>query len=196
MEIAQAVGVTGAAVRKDLAWVSATGPDRDTRVGHAGVGYDCALLMDRIRGIIGTNRPWTAVLVGCGNIGRALLAYGGFVGQGFEIAAVFDGQKGVVGRVVGRLTVQPMSELRKSVRSTKATIGIIAVPRSAAQTVATQLCNAGVRGILNFAPMRLAVSEGVAVTNIDVNVALEQLALNISLRADGKRPPRETGGAL
>ena len=85
------------------------------------------------------------------------------------------------GKRIGTLAVQPMSTLRKVIRTNRVTIGILAVPRLAAQNVATQLCEAGIRGILNFAPMRISVTPGVSVTNIDMSVALEQLSMDISI---------------
>ena len=182
-EIADAVGVSSAVVRKDLALAIGGGRSATPRIGHAGVGYDCETLAGRIRSIVGKDHAWRAVLVGCGHIGRALLGYGGFAENGFEIVGVFDRQPSVVGKVAGRLKVQPMADLRRTIRTTGAEIGIIAVPREAAQAVATDLAAAGVRGILNFAPMRLALVEDVPVANIDVSVALDQLALDISSQA-------------
>ena len=188
--LGEALGYSSAQVRKDLAWVVHV---RGTSEGgQAGVGYDCASLLEAIRAVIGTDRPWSTLLIGAGNIGRALLGYGGFTSQGFRIFAVLDGDERVVGKKIGSFIVQPMSVLRKCVRTNRVTIAMLAVPRTAAQEVASQLCAAGVRGILNFAPVRLAVTEGVSVTNVDVSVALEQLAMNISR---GGHPPLAKIGA-
>lgn len=178
--LAAALGLNGAVVRKDLALLLARMGGRSGPIGQSGVGYDCALLMGRIREVTGSDRQWKAVLVGCGNIGRALLAYGGFDGQGFEIVAVFDAKRAMVGKRLGKHRVQAAVDLRRSVRSLGATIGIIAVPREAAQSVADDLTGAGVQGILNFAPMRLAASETISVVNVDLSVSLQQLAFDIS----------------
>lgn len=188
--LGDALGFSSAQVRKDLAWIVHVG--RPCEGGQSGVGYNCASLLEAIRGVIGTDRRWSTLLIGAGNIGRALLGYGGFVAQGFRIVAVLDGDERVVGKKIGPFEVQPMSTLRKVVRRHHVTIAMLAVPRGAAQNVASQLCGAGVRGILNFAPVRLAVTEGVSVTNVDVSVALEQLAMNIS-RSD--QPPSAKIGA-
>ena len=188
--LGEALGYSSAQVRKDLAWVVHVGGTSEG--GQAGVGYDCASLLAAIRSVIGTDRPWSTLLIGAGNIGRALLGYGGFASQGFRIFAVLDGDERVVGKKIGSFIVQPMSVLRKCVRTNRVTIAMLAVPRTAAQEVASQLCAAGVRGILNFAPVRLAVTEGVSVTNVDVSVALEQLAMNISR---GDHPPLAKIGA-
>ena len=178
--LAAALGLNGAAVRKDLALLASRMGPRLRPVGQSGVGYDCALLSGRIREVTGSDRQWKAVLVGCGNIGRALLAYGGFDGQGFEIVAVFDAKRAMVGKRLGKHRVQAAGDLKRSVRSLGATIGIIAVPREAAQSVANDLTGAGVQGILNFAPMRLAASESISVVNVALSFSLQQLAFDIS----------------
>lgn len=179
-ELGEKLGVSSAQVRKDLAWVIQS--SQTTQAGRSGVGYNCVKMNESIRQVIGANRRCPTVLVGVGNIGRALLAYGGFAQDGFSIAAIFDANPRMEGKRVGGLAIQSTSALRKVIRTNRVAIGILAVPRSAAQAVATQLCDAGIRGILNFAPMRIAVTEGVSVTNVDVSVALEQLSMDISIR--------------
>ncbi|MDA0215116.1 MAG: redox-sensing transcriptional repressor Rex [Planctomycetota bacterium] len=179
-ELGEKLGLSSAQVRKDLAWVVQS--RQASEAGRAGVGYNCVKMNESIRRVIGANRRWSTVLVGVGNIGRALLAYGGFAQDGFLISAIFDANPRMEGKRIGTLKVQPTSALRKAIRTHRVAIGILAVPRSAAQSVATQLCDAGIRGILNFAPMRISVTEGVSVTNIDVSVALEQLSMDVSIR--------------
>lgn len=179
-ELGEKLGVSSAQVRKDLAWVIQSRQASDA--GRSGVGYNCVKMHDSIRRVVGTNHQWSTALIGVGNIGRALLGYGGFAQGGFQITAILDADQRMAGKRIGGLPVNPMSALRKVIRAHRITIGILAVPRAAAQTVATQLCDAGIRGILNFAPMRISVTEGVSVTNIDVSVALEQLAMDISIR--------------
>ncbi len=184
-ELGEKLGVSSAQVRKDLSWI---GQSRQTHeAGRSGIGYDCGALYESIRRVVGTNRRWATALVGVGNIGRALLGYGGFVDEGFPIVAVLDCDERLAGKRIGGFVVDPMSSLRKVVQKHHVTIGILAVPRSSAQIVAKQLCDAGIQGILNFAPMKISVSEGVSVANIDLSVALEQLSLDISL--DSKRRP-------
>ncbi len=189
-KLGEALGYSSAQVRKDLAWVVHLG--RASEGGQSGVGYDCVAFESAIRGVIGIDRHWPTLLIGAGNIGRALLGYGGFAAQGFRIVSVLDADERLVGRKIGRFVVQPMSALRRCSRTHNLTIAILAVPRDAAQSVASQLCAAGVRGILNFAPVRLCVTEGVSVTNVDVSVALEQLAMTISR---GEAQSRAMNGA-
>ena len=179
-ELGEKLGVLSAQIRKDLAWLGMG--RRAGAVGRAGVGYQTVGLLESIRRTVGTNRKWSTALVGVGNIGRALLGYGRFIQEGCPITAILDADARLAGKRIGGLEVKPMSELRTVLRRQKIAIGIIAVPRSAAQSVATQLCDAGIQGILNFAPMRISVTSGVSVTSIDLSVALEQLALDISLR--------------
>jgi redox-sensing transcriptional repressor len=171
-QLGEALGVADTQVRKDLRWC---GP-----FGGSGVGYDAAVLRDRLRSVMGLNRTWNAVLIGAGNIGRALLGYGRFEGEGFRMVALFDKSKSLVGKRVGGMVVRPLSDLQRVVEEHEARIGIIAVPREAAQDVGRLLVEAGVWGILNFAPTRIDVGN-VPVTNVDFSAALEQLAFEVTM---------------
>jgi redox-sensing transcriptional repressor len=171
-QLGEALGLADTQVRKDLRWC---GP-----FGGSGLGYDAAVLRDRLRSVMGLNRTWNAVLVGAGNIGRALLGYGRFEGEGFRIVGIFDRSKALVGKKVSGTTVRPLAELPKLVNEHDARIGIIAVPREAAQEVADLLVDAGVAGILNFAPTRIDAGD-VPVTSVDFTVALEQLAFEVTM---------------
>lgn len=173
-ELAMAAGSTDAQVRKDLGVIGAR--------GQPGVGYAAAGLVDAIRGSLGVRETWRAVLVGAGNIGRALAAYDQLVREGFEIAAVLDRAPTVVGRTVGRREVLPMPALADVVRRERIGIGVIAVPADQAQAVADALVAAGIRGILNFAPCRLQVADRVPVVDVDFRSALERLVLAVSQR--------------
>jgi redox-sensing transcriptional repressor len=186
--LGRAAGASDAQVRKDLRVVGAT--------GQPGVGYDAAALADAIRGTLGVRETWRAVLVGAGNIGRALAAYDRLGREGFEIAAILDRAPGIVGRTVGRLEVLPMSALADVVRRQGIGIGVIAVPPDQAQEVAEALVESGVRGILNFAPRRLELSEGIPVVDVDFRSALERLVLAVSQRgpAGGAVPQRRRRG--
>lgn len=180
-----AAGATEAQVRKDLAIIG--------RTGQPGVGYDVEALGSAIRAAIGVHRQWSAVLVGAGNIGRALAAYRRFREEGFEIAAVFDADPAMVGRRVSGMEVQAMDALPEFVRRREVGIGIIAVPPDAAQQVADRLVSAGVQGILNFAPRRLQVPDRVPTVDVDFRSALERLVLEVSQR-ESDAPPRARRG--
>jgi redox-sensing transcriptional repressor len=171
--LAAALGLGDAQVRRDLAQLGG--------VGHPGIGYPTAELIGAIRQTLGLDREWPVVLVGVGNLARALLRYEGFRRQGFRIGAVFDCDPAKVGQTVEGLTVQPIEHLPSRVAALRAEIGIVTVPSEAAQSVTDRLIEAGVRGILNFAPVLLRLPAGVTQVSVDLSVQLEQLAFLIQL---------------
>jgi redox-sensing transcriptional repressor len=174
-QLGEALGLTDAQVRKDLAHFG--------HFGQPGVGYRCVDLLERLRMIMGIDRAWPCVLVGAGNIGRALLSYRRFEEDGFEIKAVFDRSREIVGTSIAGHKVRPIDDLVRGVGALKADIGIVAVPADAAPAVAAMLIEARIRGILNFTPCRLDVPASICVRNVDFSVALEQLAFDVSLAA-------------
>jgi redox-sensing transcriptional repressor len=180
-QLGQALRFTDAQVRKDLAYFG--------QFGQPGIGYDVNELIARLRGILGTDRTWNVLLVGAGNLGRALLAYRGFAKRGFELAAVFDNDPAKVGTPIaeGALRVRPLEELSQAARDLEIRLAVLAVPATVAQSVADAVVRAGIRGILNFAPVSLHPPPGVAVANVDLAVQLEQLSFNVSA-ADPPRP--------
>ena len=175
--LADALGLGAAQVRKDLAYLG--------RVGRRGVGYRVADLAAAIRSVLGIDREWRAVLVGAGNLARALLRYRGFTERGFRIVGLFDADARKVGQRVEGLEVLPMPDLVKRVRSLGAELGIVAVPWESAQEVGEILAAAGVRGVLNFAPAVLRLPAGIAVVNVDLTIQLEQLAFQVQAGRDG-----------
>lgn len=191
-QLGVAAGAADAQVRKDLGILG--------RSGQPGVGYDVAALAEAIRAVIGVQERWRAALVGAGNIGRALAAYRRLREEGFEVSAIFDRAESVVGRRVAGLEVLPLEAIAETVRRESIGIGIIAVPPEAAQEVADLLVAAGVRGILNFAPRRLQVTDRVPVVDVDFRSALERLVLAVSQRGDvapaGEPPPGRPGARV
>lgn len=165
--LATMLGLTAAQVRKDLAYFG--------QFGRTGLGYAVRPLVIRLKQIFGTDKLTFAVLVGVGNIGRALATYGGFSPKGFQLIALFDTDEKKIGKKVGVLAVESMDRLQGLVRKHGVRLGIIAVPAQAAQQVAERMRDAGISGILNFAPVPLNSMDGVTVRNIDVAVELEQL---------------------
>lgn len=176
-QLGTALGLTDAQVRKDLACFG--------QFGHPGIGYSVEELTGQLRRILGTDRNWNACVVGAGKIGRAVMGYQRFRRKGFEIVAVFDNNPEVVGSMADGHRIRPMKDLRKLVREREIRIGIIAVPADGAQEVADRLIDAGITGILNFAPVRLDVHDAVAVNDVDFSVSLEQLAFQVSLGLTG-----------
>jgi redox-sensing transcriptional repressor len=167
-ELATAAGVNPAGLRKDL---SHLGP-----CGVRGVGYEVATLRDRISGVLGVERSRACVLVGIGNLGSALADYAGFGSRGFEFVGLFDASPARIGQRIGGLTVRPIEELEEVVAATQASIGVITTPAEVAQSVCDRLAAAGVRSVLNFAPVTLAAPEGVDVRKVDLSVELQVLA--------------------
>ncbi len=165
------LGVTDAQVRKDFAYFG--------QFGYPGIGYRCEELVKEIRRILGTDRLWPVALIGCGNLGQALLGYRGFDKQGFRVAAAFDINPEIVGKSFEGLLVQDLQRLPVVVQEQDIRLGILAVPATAANAAVDALVASGVTGILNFAPVTLAVPITVSVVGVDLALELEQLAFNV-----------------
>jgi redox-sensing transcriptional repressor len=166
--LAKAAGVKPTQLRKDLAYFGT--------FGTRGLGYDVTELAEKISDELGTSSLQPVILVGVGNLGLALLSYRGFEKEGFEIIAAFDA---VPKRQRDKNIKQPllgMDELRPFVQEHAVKMAILSVPAAAAQTVANQLIEAGVMGILNFSPIVLAVPEDVMVNNVNLAIELENLS--------------------
>lgn len=171
-ELAGRSGTTAAQVRKDLSLFGT--------FGKRGLGYRVGELRARLRDILGLDRRWSVALVGAGRIGEALYGYDTFREQGFYIEAVFDADPSKVGERWGDLEVRAASELEHVIRSEGIQIGIVAVPSDGAQEVTDRLVEAGVRGILNFAPTQLEVPTGVSVRDVDMALEMEGLAYQLT----------------
>lgn len=176
--LAQAAGVNSAQVRKDLSYLGSH--------GVRGVGYAVGDLLDHIAAVLGLNRDWRVLLVGVGNLGRALASYGGFRERGFKIAALVDADPGKVGRSVGDHQVEPLEDLDTVVAREDVSIAVLAVPADAAQTVADRLVTAGVTAILNFAPAHLEVPAHITVRKVDLSTELQILAYHERRRHQGR----------
>jgi redox-sensing transcriptional repressor len=167
-QLAEPLGVTDAQVRKDLAPLGS--------LGQPGIGYVTHELIAAIRHVLGIDRAWSVALVGVGNLARALLRYRGFEQRGFHVVALFDIDPVKIGQRVEGLEVYPLEALPGVLGTTGAELGVIAVPAEAAQLVADALADAGIRGVLNFAPTLLRLPPTVSLVAVDLTVQLEQLA--------------------
>ncbi|MFM1833081.1 MAG: Redox-sensing transcriptional repressor Rex [Planctomycetota bacterium] len=176
-ELGRSLGLGDTQIRKDLSHVG--------QFGQAGVGYRLDALVEQLRGILGKDRIWRTAVVGAGRLGQAIMSYGPFAREGFEICAVFDASPEMVGREVGGHRIRPMEDLEMLVRERGILLGIVAVPREAAQEVADRLIEAGVLGLLNFAPTRLDVGDRASVASVDLSSRLERLAFQVSLGLKG-----------
>ncbi len=183
-QLGDALGITDAQVRKDLACLGS--------LGHPGIGYVTEELIAAIRRLLGVDRPWLAALVGVGNLGRALLGYRGFGERGFRLVALFDADPAKVSRQVEGLTIHSPESIARVVAQTGAELGLLAVPPEEAQPMADALVAAGIRGILNFAPVVLRVPAEVRLVSVDLTVQLEQLAFLVQAGAVETPRPAET----
>ena len=166
--LAELAGVNAAKVRKDLSYLGS--------YGTRGVGYDVEYLLHEISRELGLTRDWPVIIVGVGNLGRALANYRGFGARGFRVMAVVDADPQLVGRTVADLTVESIDDLDTIVAEREIAIAILATPAAAAQEVADCLVAAGVRSILNFAPTVLTVPEGVSLRKVDLAIELQILS--------------------
>jgi redox-sensing transcriptional repressor len=181
--LAEREGITSAQVRKDLSYFGS--------FGRRGLGYSVQHLREEIGAILGLDRRWKVVVVGAGNIGSALLSYGGFAEQGFDVVAVFDQDPRRIGQRIGGFEVLDTAKLAELTRARGADIGVIATPARGAQAVAEALVAAGVRGILNFAPRKLFVADDVPVRTVDMTMEFESLSFALT---QARSPRRRRSG--
>lgn len=167
-ELADLLGIRSAQVRKDLSSLGSH--------GVRGVGYDVARLSDQIAAELGLSQERPVVIVGMGNLGRALAAYDGLAPRGFHVVALVDNDPALIGTSIEGLVVGPLDDL-DPVR-TPVAVGVITTPAAAAQEVADTLVGLGVRSILTFAPVVLRVPEGVHVRAVDLATELQILAFH------------------
>jgi redox-sensing transcriptional repressor len=174
-ELAAAAGVNSAKLRKDLSHLGS--------YGTRGVGYDVEYLVYQVSRELGLTQDWPVVIVGAGNLGHALANYGGFASRGFRVAALFDTDPLIVGTQIASQVVRHSDEIEPVIARYGVSIGVIAVPAAAAQSVCDRLVAAGITSILNFAPVVLAVPSGVDVRKVDLSIELQILAFHAQRRA-------------
>ncbi|NQV07887.1 redox-sensing transcriptional repressor Rex [bacterium] len=167
-ELATAAGVKASKLRKDLSYLGS--------YGTRGVGYDVQHLAFQIRAALGLNREWSVVIVGAGNLGRALANFDGFADTGFQIVGVFDVDPDKVGETVSGLSVEHIDDLAAAIIERSVSIGVIATPPKGAQQAADLLSGSGVRSILNFAPTVVKKPDGVYVRRVDLSSELQVLS--------------------
>jgi redox-sensing transcriptional repressor len=173
-ELAARGGTTSAQVRKDLSFFGS--------FGKRGLGYSVPELAGRLREILGLEREWRIVIIGAGKIGGALAQYRGFRQRGFRIIAVYDVNPAVVGHTIDGFTVRHLDDMEKDATTEKVDIAVLAVPAVAAQPVAERCVSAGIRAIMNFAPVQLQVPDSVAVKTVNMAMELEGLSFALTNR--------------
>ncbi len=170
-ELGGRLGVTPAQIRKDLSYFG--------RFGKQGRGYNVKRLLEELHQILGITREWSMVLVGVGQLGRAILGYDGFTPQGFRIVAAFDVDPDIVGDIVNGLEVKSVAQLQDEMPDFDAQIAIVAVPAAKAQDVIDALVECGVKAILNYAPIAAHAPAGVRIKDIDPVLALQSMTFYI-----------------
>ena len=176
-DLAAAAGVNSAKLRKDLSHLGS--------YGTRGVGYDVEYLRYQISREIGMTQDWPVVIVGIGNLGHALANYSGFTSRGFRTVALLDADPARHGEPVAGLKIRSFGELDAIVREHRVAIGVIATPALAAQDVCDRMVAAGIRSVLNFAPVLLNVPAGVDVRKVDLSSELQILAYHEQRKANG-----------
>lgn len=187
-ELSAAAGVNSAKLRKDLSYIGS--------YGTRGVGYEVEVLIGQIERILGLTRKHKVAVVGIGNLGHALANYGGFPGRGFPVEALFDIDPDLVGVPVGGIPVSHLEEIPRVCAERQISIGVIATPPAAAQTVCDRLVAGGVGSILNFAPVVLQVPEHVEVRKVDLAVELQILSFHVARKADGEAGSQVIGDVV
>lgn len=166
-ELGERVGISAAQIRKDISQFG--------EFGKQGTGYSIEYLVDKLREILKVDRIWDVVVVGAGDVGRAIANYQGFRDRGFHVVAIFDNDKSKVGQTMGEFKVENTEEMIDRIKSLGVKIAMLTVPVSAAQSVADQLVEAGVKAILNYAPISLNVPSHVKVQHIDPSTHLQRM---------------------
>ena len=166
--LAELAGVNAAKVRKDLSYLGS--------YGTRGVGYDVEYLIYQISRELGLTQDWNCVIVGVGNLGRALANYRGFSERGFRVSALVDIDESKIGKPVDSMVVEDFADLERIVKEREISIGIVATTAGAAQDAADRLVSAGVKSILNFAPTVLQVPDDVSLRKVDLSIELQILS--------------------
>lgn len=166
-ELGQKLGIGSAQIRKDLSHFG--------EFGKQGTGYEINYLREQIAKILHVDREWAVALVGFGDLGQAIVHYGGFASRGFHIEAIFDNDPAKIGKKSNQHIVQDSKNLVAIIGKLKIKLAIIAVPAAAGQSVSDMLVEAGIKAILNYAPITLSVPDNVQVQYIDPVVHLQRM---------------------
>lgn len=168
-ELGERVGISAAQIRKDLSQFA--------KFGKQGTGYKISDLIKELSAILKLKADgvWDVAIIGAGDMGHALSRYQGFKHRGFRITMIFDKNPELVGQKIGDLTIQSTDNLVKSLKEGKVVIAMLTVPATAAQQIADTLVEAGVKAILNYAPISLNVPAGVKVQYIDPSIHLQRM---------------------
>jgi redox-sensing transcriptional repressor len=166
-ELGEHVGISAAQIRKDISQFG--------DFGKQGTGYSIAYLLDKLREILKVDRIWDVVLVGAGDMGHALANYQGFQNRGFRIVMIFDADKEKVGQKIGDFVIEDAEKIVEKIKAAGVKMAMLTIPAAAAQGVADKLVQAGVKAILNYAPISLNVPPNVKVQYIDPSTHFQRM---------------------
>jgi len=166
-ELGKVIGISAAQIRKDLSQFG--------EFGKQGKGYSISFLVEQLRLILKVDRIWDMVVIGAGNLGHAIANYQGFINHGLKVVMIFDNDPQRIGTKIENFTVQDMADLIPLVQKASIKIATLTVPASSAQEVADCLIKAGIRSILNYAPITLSVPEYVHVQYVDPVIYLQKM---------------------
>ncbi len=172
VEIAEMAGTNAAQVRKDLSYLG--------ELGTRGIGYDVEALIAHISKSLGITELRRAAIIGYGRLGGALKSYTGFSDRGFDIAAVFDADPAKIGTDADGVTVRSIDELEQGLREADVEIAVLATPAGVAQELVDRITSAGVKAVLNLAPVRLHVPDDVAVRQVCLSTDLQILSFYLA----------------
>lgn len=166
-ELGKRLGISSAQIRKDLSHFGG--------FGKQGTGYKIGFLREQLRQVLNVEQEWDVALIGAGDLGSAVARYKGFADRGFHITHVFDSSPDKIGKHVGSFTILPQDDLKAIITANHIRIAMITVPAENAQSVANELIEAGVKAILNYAPINLNVPDDVHVQYIDPVLHLQRM---------------------
>jgi redox-sensing transcriptional repressor len=166
-ELGEIIGISAAQIRKDISQFG--------EFGKQGTGYSIPFLIERLQDILKINRVWDVAIVGMGDMGHALARYNGFANRGFQVVLLFDNDPNKIGQQVGDLEILGTDVMVGTIKQLKIKIAMLTVPATAAQEIVDQLVKAGVKSILNYAPISLSVPNDVRVQYIDPVTHLQRM---------------------
>ncbi len=178
-ELGERLSLKASQIRKDLSYFG--------DFGKRGMGYNLKYLRESLEHILGISKPWNVGIVGAGNIGTALSNYQGLLKDGYKVVALFDRNPSKIGTFVGtqKIPIYSLNELCDKIKELSIEIGVIAVPANHAQSIADRLVECGIKGIVNFAPMKLYL-KNVILEDVDISISFKSLTFKIWGSSHGK----------
>jgi redox-sensing transcriptional repressor len=171
-ELGERLGISSAQIRKDLSHFG--------EFGKQGTGYQIEYLVEQLQRILKVDHEWEVALVGLGDLGRALVHYNGFGNRGFKIVVLFDADSSKIGTKIDSLPIMDVAKMVQEIRNRDLKVAMLAVPADKAQEVADKLVEAGIRGILNYAPVNITTPKNVRVQYIDPVIHLQRMTFYLN----------------